>query len=322
MLEQILVLLPQVLFDGFILGFIYAMIALGYTMVYGVLELINFAHSEIFMIGAVAGVEVFRYLAPLIPNGYLLLAVAVVVGAAVAGLTAILVERMAYRPLRRRGTTNRLVPLVTAIGVSFFLQDLVRLIEGLWHNEFFLRMRTIEDLEGAFTLFGGAIFIQTKSVIVIVVSVLMLWGLTYLVNRTKLGMAIRAVAQDLSTASLMGINPDQIISRTFLIGGALGGVAGVLFALIYTTINPYVGFLPGIKAFTAAVLGGIGNIPGAMLGGLVLGQLENFFGTYLPILTAGNFGTEYKDVVAFLILIFILLFRPQGLLGQMVKEKV
>jgi len=322
LLEQILVLLPQVLFDGFILGFIYAMIALGYTMVYGVLELINFAHSEIFMIGAVAGVEVFRYLAPLIPNGYLLLAVAVVVGAAVAGLTAILVERMAYRPLRRRGTTNRLVPLVTAIGVSFFLQDLVRLIEGLWHNEFFLRMRTIEDLEGAFALFGGAIFIQTKSVIVIVVSVLMLWGLTYLVNRTKLGMAIRAVAQDLSTASLMGINPDQIISRTFLIGGALGGVAGVLFALIYTTINPYVGFLPGIKAFTAAVLGGIGNIPGAMLGGLVLGQLENFFGTYLPILTAGNFGTEYKDVVAFLILIFILLFRPQGLLGQMVKEKV
>ena len=322
MLEQILVLLPQVLFDGFILGFIYAMIALGYTMVYGVLELINFAHSEIFMIGAVAGVEVFRYLAPLIPNGYLLLLVAVVVGAAVAGLTAILVERMAYRPLRRRGTTNRLVPLVTAIGVSFFLQDLVRLIEGLWHNEFFLRMRTIPDLEGSFTLFGAAIFIQTKSVIVIVVSVLMLWGLTYLVNRTKLGMAIRAVAQDLTTASLMGINPDQIISRTFLIGGALGGVAGVLFALIYTTINPYVGFLPGIKAFTAAVLGGIGNIPGARLGGLVLGQLENFFGTYLPILTAGNFGTEYKDVVAFLILIFILLFRPQGLLGQMVKEKV
>lgn len=322
MLEQILVLLPQVLFDGFILGFIYAMIALGYTMVYGVLELINFAHSEIFMIGAVAGVEVFRYLAPLIPNGYLLLLVAVVVGAAVAGLTAILVERMAYRPLRRRGTTNRLVPLVTAIGVSFFLQDLVRLIEGLWHNEFFLRMRTMPDLEGAFALFGGAIFIQTKSVIVIVVSVLMLWGLTYLVNRTKLGMAIRAVAQDLSTASLMGINPDQIISRTFLIGGALGGVAGVLFALIYTTINPYVGFLPGIKAFTAAVLGGIGNIPGAMLGGLVLGQLENFFGTYLPILTNGNFGTEYKDVVAFLILIFILLFRPQGLLGQVVKEKV
>ncbi|MER3556818.1 MAG: branched-chain amino acid ABC transporter permease [Thermus sp.] len=320
MLEQILSILPQVIFDGFLLGFVYAMVALGYTMVYGVLELINFAHSEIFMIGAVVGVEVFRLLAPAVPNGFLLLLIALGMVGAIAGGTAVLVERFAYRPLRKRGTTNRLVPLVTAIGVSFILQDLVRLIEGLWHNEFFLRMRTVENLEGSFQLLG--IFIQTKSVILILVSVAMLWGLTYLVNRTKLGMAIRAVAQDIPTSSLMGINPDQIISRTFLIGGSLGGVAGVLFALQYTTVTPYVGFLPGIKAFTAAVLGGIGNLPGAMLGGLVLGQLENFFGTYLPLLTNNNFGTEYKDVVAFLILIFILLFRPQGLLGQIVREKV
>jgi len=322
LLEQILVLLPQVIFDGFVLGFVYAMVALGYTMVYGVLELINFAHAEVFMIGAVVGVEVFRYLGPHIGNGYLLLVVALLLGGVIAGATAILVERFAYRPLRKRGTTNRLVPLVTAIGVSFILQDLVRLIEGLWHNEFFLRMRTVEDLEGSFDLFGGAIFVQTKSLILILVSILMLLGLTYLVNRTKLGVAIRAVAQDLQTASLMGIDPDRIISRTFLIGGSLGGVAGVLFALQYTVITPYVGFLPGVKAFTAAVLGGIGNIPGAMLGGLVLGQLENFFGTYLPILTDGNFGTEYKDVVAFLLLVFILLVRPQGLLGQVVREKV
>ncbi|SDE76697.1 branched-chain amino acid transport system permease protein [Thermus arciformis] len=322
MLEQILSILPQVIFDGLVLGFVYAMVALGYTMVYGVLELINFAHSEIFMIGAVVGVEVFRYLAPQVPNGFLLLLIALLLGGAIAGATAILVERFAYRPLRKRGTTNRLVPLITAIGVSFILQDLVRLIEGLWHNEFFLRMRTVEDLEGSFDLFGGAIFVQTKSLVLILVSMAMLVGLTYLVNRTKLGVAIRAVAQDLQTASLMGIDPDRIISRTFLIGGSLGGVAGVLFALQYTTVNPYVGFLPGVKAFTAAVLGGIGNIPGAMLGGLVLGQLENFFGTYLPILTNGNFGTEYKDVVAFLILILILLLRPQGLLGQVVKEKV
>lgn len=320
MLEQILSILPQVIFDGLLLGFVYAMVALGYSMVYGVLELINFAHAEIFMIGAVVGVEVFRYLAPAVPNGFLLLLLALVLGGLIAGGTAVLVERFAYRPLRKRGTTNRLVPLVTAIGVSFILQDLVRLIEGLWHNEFFLRMRTVEDLEGSFELFG--IFIQTKSVILILVSVVMLWGLTYLVNRTKLGMAIRAVAQDIPTSSLMGIDPDRIISRTFLIGGSLGGVAGVLFALQYTTVTPYVGFLPGIKAFTAAVLGGIGNLPGAMLGGLVLGQLENFFGTYLPLLTNNNFGTEYKDVVAFLILIFILLFRPQGLLGQIVREKV
>jgi branched-chain amino acid transport system permease protein len=319
-LEQILSILPQVIFDGLLLGFVYAMVALGYSMVYGVLELINFAHAEIFMIGAVVGVEVFRYLAPAVPNGFLLLLLALVLGGLIAGGTAVLVERFAYRPLRKRGTTNRLVPLVTAIGVSFILQDLVRLIEGLWHNEFFLRMRTVEDLEGSFELFG--IFIQTKSVILILVSVVMLWGLTYLVNRTKLGMAIRAVAQDIPTSSLMGIDPDRIISRTFLIGGSLGGVAGVLFALQYTTVTPYVGFLPGIKAFTAAVLGGIGNLPGAMLGGLVLGQLENFFGTYLPLLTNNNFGTEYKDVVAFLILIFILLFRPQGLLGQIVREKV
>jgi branched-chain amino acid transport system permease protein len=322
LLEQILALLPQVIFDGFVLGFVYAMVALGYTMVYGVLELINFAHAEVFMIGAVVGVEVFRYLGPHVGNGYLLLLVALLLSGAIAGATAILVERFAYRPLRKRGTTNRLVPLVTAIGVSFILQDLVRLIEGLWHNEFFLRMRTVEDLEGSFDLFGGAIFVQTKSLILILVSILMLLGLTYLVNRTKLGVAIRAVAQDLHTASLMGIDPDRIISRTFLIGGSLGGVAGVLFALQYTTVSPYVGFLPGIKAFTAAVLGGIGNIPGAMLGGLVLGQLENFFGTYLPILTSGNFGTEYKDVVAFLLLVFILLVRPQGLLGQVVREKV
>jgi len=321
LLEQILVLLPQVIFDGFVLGFVYAMVALGYTMVYGVLELINFAHAEVFMIGAVVGVEVFRYLGPHIGNGFLLL-VALLLAGAISGMTAILVERFAYRPLRKRGTTNRLVPLVTAIGVSFILQDLVRLIEGLWHNEFFLRMRTVEDLEGSFDLFGGAIFVQAKSLILIGVSILMLLGLTYLVNRTKLGVAIRAVAQDLHTASLMGIDPDRIISRTFLIGGSLGGVAGVLFALQYTVITPYVGFLPGVKAFTAAVLGGIGNIPGAMLGGLVLGQLENFFGTYLPILTNGNFGTEYKDVVAFLLLVFILLVRPQGLLGQVVREKV
>ncbi len=321
MLEQILSILPQVIFDGLVLGFVYAMVALGYTMVYGVLELINFAHSEIFMIGAVVGVEVFRYLAPHVPNGFLLLLIALLLGGALAGGTAILVERLAYRPLRKRGTTNRLVPLITAIGVSFILQDLVRLIEGLWHNEFFLRMRTVEDLEGSFNLFGGAIFVQTKSLILIVVSMAMLVGLTYLVNRTKLGVAIRAVAQDLSTASLMGIDPDRIISRTFLIGGSLGGVAGVLFALQYTTVSAYVASCRA-SSLHRRRFGRDRQHPRGHAGSLVLGQLENFFGTYLPILTNGNFGTEYKDVVAFLILILILLLRPQGLLGQVVKEKV
>ncbi|PZA06637.1 MULTISPECIES: branched-chain amino acid ABC transporter permease [unclassified Meiothermus] len=320
MLNALLQLLPQVFLEGLLLGFVYAMIALGYTMVYGVLELINFAHSEIFMIGAVTGVEAFRYLAPVIPNALLLLLIALLLGAAVSGAVAVWVERLAYRPLRKRGTTNRLVPLITAIGVSFVLQDLVRLIEAIWHNEFFLRMTSLPALEQSFALPG--VFVQLKSIILVVVSILMLLGLSYLVNYTKLGTAIRAVAQDMNTAALMGINPDQIISRTFLIGGALAGVAGVLFAVQYTTISPYVGFLPGIKAFTAAVLGGIGNIPGAMVGGLVLGQLETLAGTYMPTLTNGNFGTEYKDVIAFLILILLLLFRPQGLLGQVVKEKV
>jgi len=320
LLQSLILLLPQVLFDGLVLGFVYAMIALGYTMVYGVLELINFAHSEIFMIGAVTGVEIFRSLSATMPKGILLLPIALVMGGLVSGAVAVLVERAAYRPLRRRGTTNRLVPLITAVGVSFVLQDIVRIIEALWHNEFFLRMATIGNLEASVTVLG--VFIQVKSIVTIVVAVLMLAGLTVLVNRTRIGTAMRTVAQDMSTARLMGINPDTVVSFTFLVGGALGGVAGVLFALQYTTVSPYVGFLPGIKAFTAAVLGGIGNIPGAMVGGLVLGEIETLAGTYLPTLTGGAFGTEYKDVISFLILILLLLFRPQGLLGQIVREKV
>jgi branched-chain amino acid transport system permease protein len=319
-LQTLLTMMPQVLFEGLLLGFVYAMIALGYTMVYGVLELINFAHSEIFMIGGVVGVEVFRAMAPTAQSGFVVLFLAIVTGGLVSGLMAVLVERLAYRPLRRRGTTNRLVPLITAIGVSYVLQDLVRLIEALWHNEFFFRMESMASLDGAFTVLG--IFIQYKALIVIGVSLAMMLGLTFLVNKTKMGLAMRTVAQDMGTARLMGINPDRVISSTFFIGGGLGGVAGVLFALLYSTINPYSGFLPGIKAFTAAVLGGIGNIPGAMVGGLVLGELETLAGTYFPTLTNGVIGTEYKDIIAFLALILLLLFRPQGLLGHVVKEKV
>lgn len=317
---MLLQLLPQVLFDGLLLGMVYAMISLGYTMVYGVLELINFAHAEIFMIGAVVGVEIFRLTGTSAANPWVMVVIAIVAGGLIAGFCAMGVERLAYRTLRRRGTTNRLVPLITAIGISFVLQDLVRIIEGLWHNEFFLQMRSFPELEQPIYL--GSVFMQAKSVILMVVSVMMLAGLMLLVNKTRLGTAIRAVAQDTSTSALMGINPDRIISRTFFIGGALGGVAGVLFALQYNTISPYVGFLPGTKAFTAAVLGGIGNLPGAMVGGLFLGLVETLAGTYLPALTNGAIGTEYKDIIAFLILILLLLFRPQGLLGQIVKEKV
>jgi len=300
------------------------MVALGYTMVYGVLGLINFAHSEIFMIGAVAGLEVFRYLGKS-GNPFVILLLAFVVAAAVSGIVAMLIERLAYRPLRRRGGKNVLVPLITAIGVSFLLQDLVRAIEALWHNDFNMQYPSYDSFNyDIFSAIGSplGLILARTGLIVIVVSIVMLLALNYLVNRTKLGKAIRAVAQDMSTAGLMGINADTIISRTFLIGGALAGIAGVLFGLIYTNITPYSGFQPGIKAFTAAVLGGIGNIPGAVVGGLVLGELETLGGTYLGFLTRGNFGSEYAQVLAFLILILILLFRPQGLFGQNVSEKV
>jgi branched-chain amino acid transport system permease protein len=318
-------ILPQTLLEGLLLGFVYAMVALGYTMVYGVLGLINFAHSEVFMIGAVIGLEVFRFWgnpeSPVIANPFVLLLVALIFAAVGSGIMAVLVERFAYRPLRKRGSKNILVPMITAIGVSFLLQDLTRIYAALRHNEFNMQYRTYDALNQTFELPFQTI-IQVKGIIIIVVSILMLIGLTYLVNRTKLGKAIRAVSQDMQTASLMGINPDVIISRTFLIGGSLGGVAGVLFGLLYTNVTPYSGVLPGLKAFTSAVLGGIGNIPGAMVGGLILGQLETLSGTYLPFLTNGNFGTEYKDVFAFLTLVLLLLFRPQGIFGQNVSEKV
>ncbi|MCS7068867.1 MAG: branched-chain amino acid ABC transporter permease [Meiothermus sp.] len=318
-------ILPQTLLEGLLLGFVYAMVALGYTMVYGVLGLINFAHSEVFMIGAVIGLEVFRFWgnpeAPVIANPFVLLLVALVFAALGSGLMAVLVERFAYRPLRKRGSKNILVPMITAIGVSFLLQDLTRIYAALRHNEFNMQYRTYDALNAVLEL-PLQTTLQIKGLIIILVSVLMLVALTYLVNRTKLGKAIRAVSQDMQTAALMGINPDTIISRTFLIGGSLGGVAGVLFGLLYTNVTPYSGVLPGLKAFTSAVLGGIGNIPGAMVGGLVLGQLETLSGTYLPFLTNGNFGTEYKDVFAFLTLVLLLLFRPQGLFGQNVSEKV
>lgn len=328
MLEAILQVLPQVILDGLVLGFVYAMIALGYTMVYGVLELVNFAHSDVFMVGAVVGVEVFRYMGN--PewgwNPWLVLIIAFVLAALIAGGVNMLAERMAYRPIRMRGGNSTLIPMITTIGVSFIIQDVVRLIEAIWHNQFFLQFRSAPVFESVLSFPPGADFplisIKIGAIVVIVASLIMLGGLLYLVNRTKLGAAIRAVAQDRVTASLMGINPDTIISRTFLIGGAMGGVGGVLWAILFPTISPYVGFLPGLKAFTAAVLGGIGNLSGAMVGGLVLAQLETLGGVFLPILTNNVLGTEYKDVIAFLVLILLLLFRPQGLLGQQVSEKV
>ncbi len=327
-----LVNLPQVLLDGVTIGFVYAAIALGYTMVYGVLEFINFAHSEIFAIGAFVGVEflmVFQNAGTLsqttVFTAYGFLIIAIVIGMLAAGLAAVIVERGAYRPLRG---APRLVPLISAIGVSFFLQDFIRLVESLTTGQFNRQFPTFGNFDNRITLANFAISgqpvvvnIQYKSVVVILSAVLMLVGLNYLVRATKVGKAIRSVAQDRPTASLMGINVNRIISLTFLIGGSLGGAAGVLYALKYTNINPFVGFYPGLKAFTAAVLGGIGNITGALLGGIVLGMLETFAGSYLYVFTNGAAGAEYKDILAFAILILVLIFRPSGLLGEQVGQK-
>jgi len=317
----LIAIFPQVLLDGIILGFMYALIALGYTMVYGVLEFINFAHSEIFILGAFVGVEILLTLKRWALLGavspFLILAVLLLAGMAASGLLAVTVERVAYRPLRG---APRLVPLISAIGVSFFLQDAIRLFESLWNNQFNLVYPTMDQLNVRISLTEN-IDIPVKSIVVIFGALFMLWALWLLVNRTKIGKAIRAVAEDQGTASLMGINVNAMISITFLIGGAMGGAAGVLFGVQYSLINPYSGFIPGLKAFTAAVLGGIGNIPGAMMGGLVLGLLEAFAASYLSLLTGGAFGAEYKDIFAFSILILILIFRPKGLLGEVVRER-
>jgi len=320
-LDLALEILPQVLVDGIVLGFMYALIALGYTMVYGVLEFINFAHSEIFVLGAFVGVEILLLLqsagqlATLHPAFVLLLVISA--GMAISGLAAMALERAAYRPLRG---APRLVPLISAIGASFFLQDGLRLFESLWRNSFYLTYPTLDVLDQTVSLTVDLV-VPVKSILVVVTALLMLLGLYLFVNRTRIGTAIRAVAQDPDTASLMGIPVNRVIALTFFVGGAMGGLAGVLFGLHYSLVNPYSGFIPGLKAFTAAVLGGIGNIPGAMLGGLVLGMLEALAASYLSILTGGAFGAEYKDVFAFLVLILILIFRPKGLLGERVREE-
>jgi branched-chain amino acid transport system permease protein len=319
-LELALEILPQVLLDGIVLGFMYALIALGYTMVYGVLEFINFAHSEIFVLGAFVGVEVLLLLqsagqlATLHPAAVVLLVI--IAAMVISGVAAMALERVAYRPLLGG---PRLVALISAIGASFFLQDALRLFESLWRNTFYLSYPSLELLDRTIPLTTNLV-IPVKSLLVIVTALLSLAGLYLFVNYTRVGTAIRAVAQDPDTASLMGVPVNRVITLTFFVGGCMGGLAGALFGIHYSLVNPYSGFIPGLKAFTAAVLGGIGNIPGAMLGGMLLGLLEAFAASYLSLMTDGAFGAEYKDVVAFLVLILILIFRPRGLLGETVRE--
>jgi branched-chain amino acid transport system permease protein len=295
-------------------GSVYALIALGYTMVYGILRMINFAHGEVFMSGAYTAYFVADalFLAGQFDRSPLLsLAVVLAVSMLTSTVVAVLLERIAYRPLR---FAPRLVPLITAIGASFFLQYAFR---GLYGSGF-RAYPEVEILRGEWTIFGISI-LRTQAV-VIVAALLMMAGLYYFVMRTRVGTAMRAVSEDKEAAALMGIDVDRVIVITFAIGGAMAGAAGFLYALVFKQVHFFMGFVPGIKAFTAAVLGGIGNIPGAMLGGVFLGLIESVG----PILVLDGLGIvapyQLKDVIAFTMLLFVLIFRPSGLLGERVTS--
>jgi branched-chain amino acid transport system permease protein len=291
-------------------GSLYSLIALGYTLVYGVLLMINFAHGDVFMFGAVTAFFVAEALAAdgwLNANPALGLLIILAVSMLSSMVIAILLERIAYRPLRR---APRLVPLITAVGASLFISNSVRGIFG----EQVKAYPRIDALEGPIVIMG--IPVQKSQALVILTAVVLMAVLWYVVERTRTGRAMRAVSEDKDTAALMGINVDRVISTTFAIGGLLAGAAGILYALVFGQVSWIMGFLPGIKAFTAAVLGGIGNIIGAMLGGLSLGVLEQVG----PNLLLGGFGVpspnQLRDVIAFSVLVLVLIFRPYGILGR------
>ena len=299
----------QQLVNGLVLGATYGLIALGYTMVYGIIQLINFAHGEIFMIGAFAAVATYKYALPdsMLGNPFLVLPLLMLVAMAASTITALLVERLAYRPLRH---APRLAPLITAIGVSIFLQELIRLFyPGGKSAVSFPRI-----IEGPNVALGDVQIART-SLFLLLVAVGLMLGLQAFVRKSRTGKAMRATSQDPDTAQLMGIDTNRIIVITFAIGAALAGIAGVMQGMRFISIDFRIGFLAGLKAFTAAVLGGIGNITGAMLGGFVLGIVEALATQYLPL------GSGYKDVWAFVVLIAVLVFRPQGLLGERVAAR-
>ena len=299
----------QQLINGLALGSIYGLIAIGYTMVYGIIGMINFAHGDIFMIGAFISLIVFLILIGLgvtwIPLTLLLVLLVAMAITAAYGWT---VERLAYRPLRG---SFRLAPLITAIGMSIFLQNYVQIAQGA-------RVKALPPvITGGYTLMesnGFTVQLSNIQIIIMVVTIVLMAIFAWIINRTTLGRNMRATQQDMVMAELLGINVDRTISLTFVIGAALAAVAGLMFVLYYGVIDFYIGFIAGIKAFTAAVLGGIGSLPGAMLGGLIIGLIETFWSAYFTI--------EYKDVAAFSILAITLIFLPSGLLGKPEVEKV
>ncbi|WP_344451094.1 branched-chain amino acid ABC transporter permease [Actinocorallia aurantiaca] len=304
--------------DGLSLGAIYALLALGYTMVYGVLRLINFAHSEIFMIGTFASLAVVNLFGFSGVGGFTLVGVVLVLavaGGLASGASAVALEFLAYRPLRRKGA-SRLAALISAIGASLFLQQLfARVLIPWWFD--------VPKDKGALPLQGhfveradvfaiGDFVVRNDKLIVFLGAVIMMVALDQFVNRTKLGRGIRATAQDPETSVLMGVNIDRIVTATFAIGGAMAGVAAALYMMRFEETDYFVGFLLGIKAFTAAVLGGIGNLRGALVGGMVLGLIEMYGSVLL--------GTEWQHVVAFTVLVLVLMFRPTGILGESLQQ--
>lgn len=301
----------QQIINGLVLGSIYALVALGYTMVYGILGLINFAHGEVVMIGALMALSVIKLLAGSGLPGIVVVLVGLLAAIPVCMALGFTIERVAYRPLRN---APRLAPLITAIGVSIFLQQVAMIFWGRSYHSF------PPILPDSGREIAGATITDLQIGIVLLAALIMA-GLMLLVNKTRLGRAMRATAENPQMAGLMGVDINAIISATFLIGSVLAAIAGVMVSANYSIAHYYMGFILGLKAFTAAVLGGIGNLPGAMLGGVLLGLIESLGAGYIGDLTGGFLGSNYQDVFAFFVLILVLIFRPSGLMGEKVAER-
>lgn len=301
----------QQLVNGLTAGSVYAVVALGYTMVYGILGLINFAHGEVVMIGAMVALAVVHALAGSGLPGPLVVLLGLSVAMCVCMVLGYSIERIAYRPLRG---APRLAPLITAIGVSIVLQNTAMIIWGRQYITFPALLPSKPHL-----IAGAAI--TDLQIFIVLLAALIMAGLLFLVHRTRLGRAMRATAQNSEIAGLMGVNVNTIISITFITGSALAAIAGVMISAYYGLAHYYMGFLLGLKAFTAAVLGGIGNLGGAMLGGLLLGVIESLGAGYIGDITGGFLGSNYQDVIAFFVLILVLVFRPSGLMGEHVAER-
>jgi branched-chain amino acid transport system permease protein len=305
--------LIQQIINGLVLGSMYALVALGYTMVYGIINLINFAHGEVLMVGALTSWTIIGLMQEGMPGtpGWIILLIALIIACVVAATLNFVIEKVAYRPLRN---SPKLAPLITAIGMSILLQTLAMII---WKPNYKPYPTLLPNVP--FNI-GGAVITPTQ-VLILGTTAVALAVLSWLVNRTKLGRAMRATAENPRVAGLMGVKPDMVISATFIIGAVLAAIAGVMWAANYGTVQHTMGFLPGLKAFTAAVFGGIGNLPGAVVGGILLGLIESIGAGYIGQLTGGVLGSNYSDIFAFVVLIFMLTLRPSGLLGERVADR-